>query len=347
MKNLILQCVKCEKTYPYEPKLFTCRLCNSAGFTNLIVKDPHNELAETADEKTPCYKIPELNKIAGLPNLFIKDETFNRFGTMKDRRSKALVKLAEQFNFKKIFCVTGGNLGSSLGEFAIKSGIECISVAPKDIPKKILAKLAGKTTLTEIETLFDPTQVWTSQKVAAEFPDALDGTSNNPVTVAAYHGIISELMGLLPEIIIVPLGSGELFCGLCQKIEESKMGTKVIGVSVIGKNPIWPAIQNNKDEIQMEKGFQERSANKISVMFTPLLPVIMHYLSKGHKFIEISSTEMQDAIFEFQPYFEHAIEHSSFSVFAAAGKLQAEERGKKIACILTGRTHANEALRHI
>lgn len=349
MKGLKLECAKCGRQYQYSPVLFTCTGCNSPGFTNLLLRDPNGALAENDEfehRKTPCYKIPELNRALGMPELFIKDETFNRFGTMKDRRSDAIVRLARHHDFSKIFCVTAGNLGNSLAEFAGKNGIECISVAPKDIPKKILERLEKKTSLTKVETLFDPSQIWTAKKISESFPQAMDGTGNNPCAAHAYTQIAEELSGLDPDMIVVPLGSGELFCGICQGIEERDMRAKVIGVSVCEKNPVGQALRLGKEEIALEGTFEERTANKIAVQFTPLLPVIMHFISKGHRLIELTDKEIADSVFEYQPYFEHAIEQSSLSVFAALEKLAPGEKGKRIVCVLTGRNHVNETLRH-
>ncbi len=349
MKGLKLECAKCGREYQYSLGLFTCTDCNSLGFTNLLLRDPEGMLLEKDESehrKTPCYKIPGLNRALGIPELYIKDETFNRFGTMKDRRSDVLVRLAQHHGFSKIFCVTGGNLGNSLAEFAGKVGIGCVALAPKDIPKKILEKLEKRATLTKVETLFDPSQVWTAERVVENFPDSLDGTANNPCSTRAYTKIAAELSELNPELIVVPLGSGELFCGICQGIEETGMRAKVIGVSVCDKNPVGLALRHGIDEVALEGTFEERAANKIAVHFTPLMPIIMHFISKGHMFAEISDRQMQDAIFEYQPYFEQAIEPSSLSVFAALEKLPLQEKGKKIVCVLTGRNHTSEPLGH-
>lgn len=349
MEELSLLCIKCGKKYEYSPMFFTCTTCNNPNFTNLLIKDPNGKLIERdpfETEKTPCYKIPKLNHELGIPDLFIKDETFNSFGTMKDRRSKVIIKLAKYYHFQSVFCVTGGNLGNSLSEFAKKEGINCIAIAPTNIPKQVIQKLGKKSKLIKVESLYGSSQTWTAERVVEAFPECLDGTGNNPCAVAAYKTIVEELKAINPATIIVPLGSGELFCGICQGIEENGMQTKVIGVSISEKNPIGLALKQEKDEILIEKVFEERTANKIAGTFTPLLPIIIYYLSKGNQFLEITDKEMQDAVFEYQPYFEQAIETSSLSVFAALEKIKQEEKQKKIVCVLTGRNHVNEAIQH-
>ncbi|HLC78790.1 MAG TPA: PLP-dependent lyase/thiolase [archaeon] len=350
MKKLHLECINCRSQYSYKPDLFTCTKCSSKKFTNLLVKDPELKFTKKSPfelEKTPCYRIESLCNRTNIQKLFIKDETFNSSGTMKDRRSELLVDIARQNGYRKIFCVTAANLGKSLGAHSRKNEIECIALAPKTIPKKVMAQLQKQTSTIVVDDLDDPNQCWTSDMVQKAFPDSLDGTSNNPAAIYAYKNIASEVAHISPDYIIVPLGSGELFCGICQEIEEKKMNTKVVGVTIKGKNPIEKALHENTNEYLHGKINIERTLNKIQVNYTPLIPIILHFISRGHKFIEIEEEQMKDAIYEYQPYFEHSIENSSFCVFAALEKFDPHIKEKKVVCVLTGRVNSQEAITHI
>lgn len=57
---------------------------------------------------TPLLKIPILCKKFNLPNLWIKDESKNPFGTFKDRRSGLIIKMAIDEHVDKLVLITGG-----------------------------------------------------------------------------------------------------------------------------------------------------------------------------------------------------------------------------------------------
>lgn len=290
--------------------------------------------------------MPELCKALDIENVFVKDETFNRFGTMKDRRSKVLVKVAKEIGLKKIFCVSSGNLGKSLSEFCAENGLECTVVLPKNLPKSTLKKISRKSKVILTENLHKKFSIWSAEKIMDSFPDSLDGTSNNPLSIVGYISIVKELFPLRPDYIVVPLGQGELFCGLCHGIKELGLQTRVVGVSVKGKNPIAFALVKNSDEEVVKEKFEENLFDKMVSFYTPLLPIIMHYLRNGHLFIELPEDEAKKAVFEFQPFFEHSIEPSSLSVFSALTRLPIRTKKEKIVCVLTGRNHTGNVLRH-
>ncbi|VVC00262.1 Threonine synthase [uncultured archaeon] len=346
MKSAKLECIGCKKEAEYSPDLFSCTSCGNGVETNLLVKDKENDFVEEdyfEARKTPCYKIPELNKALGMENLFIKDETFNTHGTMKDRRSKALVKIAQKHNYRELFCVTAGNLGKSLAEHCSQSNLKCIAVAPSTIPKKLAASLQKKSELLLDEKFYEKN--WDSRKVKEKFQSAMDCTGNNPASLLGYKKIAHELLHINPEYIIVPLGTGELFCGICQGVEENGMNAKVIGVSLAGKNPVGQCL-NGKETGELKTAKFDKNSDKISGSFTPLMPIIMHFLSKSNKFIEITKEELDEAIYEHQPYFDCHIESSSFSVFAALSHLKTKNKKEKIVAVLTGRNQSNKTITH-
>jgi threonine synthase len=47
--------------------------------------------------------------ILGLSNMLIKDESYNPYGTHKDRRSEYIINVALENDVDKIVCLTAGN----------------------------------------------------------------------------------------------------------------------------------------------------------------------------------------------------------------------------------------------
>jgi 1-aminocyclopropane-1-carboxylate deaminase/D-cysteine desulfhydrase-like pyridoxal-dependent ACC family enzyme len=50
-----------------------------------------------------------------------------------------------------------------------------------------------------------------------------------------YIKIIEEIKDKKPDFIVVPVGSGETFCGLYEGIKKFKLKTKLIGIGVKAK----------------------------------------------------------------------------------------------------------------
>ena len=61
-------------------------------------------MAKFKSGKTPLVKVNEFCRKFNLPNLLVKDESKNPFGTWKDRRSEMIVKKAK-LSYFGIYCI--------------------------------------------------------------------------------------------------------------------------------------------------------------------------------------------------------------------------------------------------
>ena len=180
---------------------------------------------------TPLIKEEYFCKKFGLPNLFIKDESKNPFGTYKDRRSEAIVKKAIDEKIDKLALITSGNAGFSLAKFANGSNLKAVCIVDKKLPVKIYKKLIAvcyKVIRVDLSSnILKPEEVISLARETDEevIWDVTNGWHK------AYENIIKEIKDSRPNFLITPIGSGEAFIGLFNGIKKYKLNTTLIGVA--------------------------------------------------------------------------------------------------------------------
>ncbi len=128
----------------------------------------------------------------------------------------------------------------------------------------------------------------------------------------AYRSIIEEMSREMPESIIVPVGSGELFLGLEQGIREHGFSTKLVGVTV-----------------QLQRSI----AKKLFASFRPSAEKIEKLIREGHQLIQLSERDVIRGM-NSVPSAVYASEPSASVVFSAAQYL--DPRIQDIVLVNTG-----------
>ncbi|MEW6610519.1 MAG: PLP-dependent lyase/thiolase [Patescibacteria group bacterium] len=179
----------------------------------------------------PLIKEKYFCKKFGLPNLFIKDESKNPFGTYKDRRSEAIVKKALDEHIDKLALITSGNAGVSLAKFANGSNLKVVCIVDKKLPATIYKKLVAvsyKVIQVDLSSrILKPEEVISLARETNEevIWDVTNGWHE------AYEDIIKEIKDGRPNFLITQVGSGEAFVGLFNGIKKYKLNTTLIGVA--------------------------------------------------------------------------------------------------------------------
>jgi threonine synthase len=254
---------------------------------------------------TPLIKIEKLCKRFGLRNLFIKDESKNPFGTFKDRRSEFIIQKGTEEHVDKFVTVTSGNAGYSLGKFAKGTNIKIVNLVDKKLKKSIKNKLREVTyKIIEVDL---SKKIWNPEEVIAMARE--NDTEVIWDTTNGFHGyhegyikIIEEIQKENPDpnFIIVPVGSGEAFCGLCNGVEKFRWKTRIIGVGVKAK---WYSF-----------------ADKLYTPWTPYETLIKAILKRGHKLIRLNEEEVKQIWREFKNVVE--CEPSAAVVFSVFSKFK-------------------------
>jgi len=266
---------------------------------------------------TPLIKIEKLRKKFGFPNLFIKDESKNPFGTFKDRRSEFIIKKGVEHRIDKFVIITSGNAGYSLGKFAEGTNIKIVNVIDKNLKNSIKNKL--KEVSYKVIEIDLSKKIWAPEKIIAmarenEREVIWDATDVIHNWEKGYIKIIEEIKDKKPDFIVVPVGSGETFCGLYEGIKKFKLKTKLIGIGVKNK---WHSF-----------------ADKLYTPWTPYERKMKAIQREGHKIIRLNEKEVKQMWKEFKNVID--CEPSAAVVFSVFSKLKFK-KGDKIILINSGK----------
>ncbi len=256
---------------------------------------------------TPLIKEEVLGKKFGLPNLFIKDESTNLFGTYKDRRSEAIVKKALDEHIDKLALITSGNAGISLAKFATGPNLKVICIVDKKLPAKIYKELVAvchKVIRVDLSShIFNPEEIISLARETEEelIWDVTNGWQE------AYEDIIKEIKGDKPNFLITPVGSGEAFVGLLNGMKKYKLKTTLIGVAP-KSNPSF--------------------ADKLHTSWTPYASKMKSFFWSKHKVIRLPEENIKQAYSLAKKYIN--CEPSSAIVFGVLPDLKIKKEDKII-----------------
>ena len=166
---------------------------------------------------TPLYAAPRLGALAGLQNLYLKDDGQNPSASFKDRAGAVALVRARETGAQVLCGASTGNAGSSMACLAASVGMRCVIFVPEKAPAAKLAQL-----------LVFGAQVFAVQ---GTYDDAFDlcmevcarrgwfnrNTGHNPFTregkkTAAFE--IFEQLGRIPDWVVVPTGDGNILAGI-------------------------------------------------------------------------------------------------------------------------------------
>jgi cysteine synthase len=190
---------------------------------------------------TPILEIPELSEHFGLKHLRIKDEGSNYFGTHKDRKSVSVVleaiNRAPHQRPEALCILTAGNAGLSLAKIASFFGLPVTAfVGDRGLSSQLRAslnKICESVIPLDLEGKF-----WSSDELrflAGEKDGKRILDSTNGITTP-FESIVDEIVSFdeenVPDVIVLPVGSGELFLGVAQGLKKRRLRTRLVGVTV-------------------------------------------------------------------------------------------------------------------
>jgi threonine synthase len=84
---------------------------------------------------TPISTIEKMGQLAGIKQLYIKDESGNPTGSFKARGISVAVSKLKELGIQKCIIPTAGNAGGALAAYCAKAGIEATIIMPRHTPK--------------------------------------------------------------------------------------------------------------------------------------------------------------------------------------------------------------------
>jgi len=251
-----------------------------------------------------------------LRNIFIKDESKNTYGTIKDRRNVLIINEANRLRVDKLVLITSGNNGYSLAKLAESTSIKVVCIVNRSLNKKILSLLRSVAyqviELNLDEKILRPEEIIS---FARERDDEVIWDVTNGYE-EAYAAVVSEIFSELETVdyIVVPLGSGGIFIGFVQALDRFRKKTKVIG---IGAQSSFRSI-----------------ADKLSTPWTPYAKAIENYEKNGHRVFRLDEKEIKSVFQKYQNVVP--TEPSSAVVFAAPERIDFKQN-ETIVLVNSGR----------
>ena len=166
---------------------------------------------------TPLWEPLNLREKLGLNSLFIKDDTLNPTGSLKDRASYLVAAFARKYNIDDIVVASTGNAASSMAGIGAAAGLNVKIFIPSSAPKaKMVQSLQYGADITLVDGNYD---LAFDKSIA--FSDRNGGlnrnTAYNPLTLEGKKTAALEIFiqgGRLPHHVFVPVGDGVILGGL-------------------------------------------------------------------------------------------------------------------------------------
>ena len=304
MKNIRhLKCVKCGREYDAHEIQYTCQSCGIDGILDVVLDYPSigEQMTRTyfagsmnhslwrylpalplEGERgiqplqvgwTPLYRTEKFQKETGLPSIWIKDDSRNPTGSLKDRASAVGVAKAVELGRDVICAASTGNAASSLSGFAASAGIPSYIFVPKTAPEaKVTQLLIYGSTVFLVDGTYDEA-VELCFKAADEYGWYNRSCAINPYLVEGKKTVAYEMAEQLswevPDIVVVAVGDGCSIAGVwkgfweCRKLGLTKRVPKIVGVQAARSNPVTRAF--NKKTYDFDYVKPETLADSICV----------------------------------------------------------------------------------
>lgn len=279
-----LRCVRCGRHYGRDEVSYTCPSCGVEGVLDVrydyerISADLRREdLAESSEISQwrylplipvgPASTIPSLRTgwtplypargLLGLARLYVKDESGNPTGSLKDRATSVAIARAKGEGATTVAAASTGNAGCSLAGYAAAEGMSCYIFVPRDAPRaKVAQLLIYGATVFAVDGSYDDafdlaiqaieTFGWYNRCCAVN-PYLVEGKKT-----AAFE-ICEQLGWRAPDTVFVPVGDGCIVSGLYKGFSEfAGLGfverlPKLIGVQAEGCQPVKLAFDTGED----------------------------------------------------------------------------------------------------
>lgn len=172
--------------------------------------------------KTPLFR-PNYFKSLDFENTFIKNDSLNPTGSLKDRASFLVAAAAIKYRIKEIVVASTGNAGSSMAGISAASGLKIKLFVPEKIPKaKLIQAIQYGADIITVKGNYDMAydislEYSLSKKILSR------NTAYNPMTIEGKKTVVFEIfndIGKIPDCIFLPVGDGVILGGVYKGLLE-------------------------------------------------------------------------------------------------------------------------------
>lgn len=208
---------------------------------------------------TPLVRAYHIGARVGLDDLWIKDESANPTGSLKDRASSLVAAAALDEGHEVVATASSGNAAMSMAAVARAVGIRCVVFVPKTIAAERIARLTrlGADVLLVDGDYDDAVRL--SLRACDTFGWLCRNTAVNPFTTqgkkTAGLEIVEQLGWTAPDVVVVPVGDGNIFVGLYQGFRDAaNLGwidriPRLVAVQVEGAPAVYRAWRSGDADV--------------------------------------------------------------------------------------------------
>ena len=173
---------------------------------------------------TPLWEPKRLREELSLPGIFLKDDTANPTGSLKDRASYLVSAFARSRGIDRIVVASTGNAGSSMAGVGAAAGLHVRLYLPAAAPPaKMVQSLQYGADLVKVEGTYDEAFAQ-SLAYTREHGGLSRNTGYNPLTVEGKKTVSLEIFRQLgekvPDYLFVSAGDGVILSGVFKGFED-------------------------------------------------------------------------------------------------------------------------------
>jgi threonine synthase len=285
------QCISCKRRFEPEERVFTCPDCgprngtldvmyhdieqvsapgkgrliseNQGGhwrYRNLLPIPLDADIPAIPVGDTPLFRARRLEQLLGCRAIYLKDDTRNPSGSLKDRASSVAVCHALWQGYSDLATASTGNAGISLAFWAAAFSASSHVFVPERATDTALAMLGMfGAKVYRVSGSYD--QAFEQCGMAVErFGWYNRNTGINPVLgegkKTAALEIAESMAGRPPDAVVVAVGDGCIFGGLWKGFQDArKLGwighaPRLYGIQSQGADPLARAFQSGSESFQ-------------------------------------------------------------------------------------------------
>ncbi|MBU8912491.1 MAG: threonine synthase [Spirochaetales bacterium] len=172
---------------------------------------------------TPLWEPARLRQHLGRPGIYLKDDTANPTGSLKDRASLLVAAFARKHEISDVVVASTGNAASSMAGIGAAAGLSVRIFVPKSVPRaKLVQSLQYGAEVTVVDGTYDDA-CRDSLEYTALHGGLSRNTGFNPLTIEGKKTVALEVfaqLGRMPDAVFVPTGDGVILGGVFKGFED-------------------------------------------------------------------------------------------------------------------------------
>jgi threonine synthase len=252
---------------------------------------------------TPLVEPERLREEAGFPLLFLKDDTRNPSGSLKDRASLLVAEQARSHGEKTVTLASTGNAGAAMAAAGAACGLEVVLFVPSAAPRaKLLQSLLYGARVVPVKGTYDDAYAL-SIRYTKRFGGVNRNTGYNPFTVEGKKTVSLEIYNQLgcrvPDVLYVPAGDGVILSGAAKGFADLvEVGLapslpRLVAVQPEGSNAIARSWREGR-EVVLEK--TSTIADSLAVASPSNGAMALDFLRRSSgRAVEVSDAEISSA----------------------------------------------------